>query len=655
VQILDAATQVLICATDAQGMITLFNSGAERMLGYTAAEMVGKQTPAILHFEPEVRRRAHELSHELGRQVAGFEVFVAYAREGRFERREWTYVRKDGRHLKVNLVVTAIRNSAGEISGFLGVAEDISDRKQSEEALRRSEERFDLAVAGSHDGLWDWDIRTNDVYYAPRFKELLGYGIDEFANTFTAFETHLHPDDRQPTLTMIRRHLEQSEPYDVEFRLRAKNGAYRWFRARGQAVWDRTGKAVRMAGSLTDLTKQKSAEAALQRSSAELQLANDTLRIAEAEARKGVEQRDHFLAMLSHELRNPLSAISHAVRVLEHAEADRAAVDGAHQAMRRQVQHMSRLLEDLLDLARITHGKIEFRKQTLDLNDLLAEAETAIRPAIEVRRQRLDVVPASQPVVVEGDPARLLQIVDNLLTNASKYTPTGGAVRLELTHLGDRCELSVSDDGRGIDPSLLNDIFNMFYQSDRALDRSDGGMGVGLTLVRTLVEMHEGTVAAFSEGIGKGSRFNVCLPLTAKSLPSEEPPPAVNRGVSVSVVLVEDNPDSREMLQTILTLDGFDVQIANDGRQGLNAILKERPDAALIDIGLPELNGYEVARRVRQELSAAEVFLVALTGYGQAKDRAAALAAGFDEHLVKPYNPDELSSVLRRRGRTKPR
>ena len=232
-------------------------------------------------------------------------------------------------------------------------------RKRTEEALLKSEERFNLAVAGSNDGLWDWDVRSNEVYYSPRFKELLGYGDHEFENVFASFETHLHPVDREPTLAKVRRHLDDGESYDVEYRLRTKCGEYRWFRARGQAVWDNAGRAVRMAGSLTDLTKQKQEEAVLERYTAEIQRANETLRIAEAEARKAVVKRDQFLAMLSHELRNPLSAIMSGIGVLDHTDADHEAVARARQTIRRQVHHMSRLLDDLLDIARITQGKIE--------------------------------------------------------------------------------------------------------------------------------------------------------------------------------------------------------------------------------------------------------------------------------------------------------
>ncbi len=644
--VLNAATQLSICATDVNGRITLFNTGAEYMLGYRAGEMVGKQTPIILHVATEIEKRGIELSREFGREIGGFEVFVAYAKAGKSERREWTYVRKDGTHLTVSIVVTAIRNASGKITGFLGIAEDISERKLSEQALRNSEERFELAVAGSDDGLWDWNVTTNEVYYSHRFKQLLEFDDDEFENEFSAFERRLHPADRAPTLEKIQAHLRERDPYDVEYRLLTKSGDYRWFRARGQAIWDDEGRAIRMAGSLTDLTKRKLSDAALAKYAAQIQRTNKTLRLAEREARKAVIERDQFLAMLSHELRNPLSAMLNAVGVLEHASTDPASDAKARQAIRRQVQHMSRLLDDLLDVARITQGKIDFRKQVLDLNDLIAQAVEVIQPAIEARQQQLSVLLAKVPIIVEGDPTRLLQIVENLLTNASKYTPCEGAIIVELEKDGDECQLSVRDNGRGIDPDKLTDIFDMFFQSNNALDRSDGGMGVGLTLVRTLVEMHHGTVRACSAGLGEGSQFVIRLPLTEKppeksSEPSTLAPPAVSR-----VLLIEDNPDSRDMLHTILKLDGYDVEVAEDGPQGLAAIFKRPPEVALIDIGLPGLDGYEVARRVRKKFDSSEIQLVALTGYGQAKDREAALDAGFDEHLVKPVNLDDVARVL---------
>jgi two-component system CheB/CheR fusion protein len=645
-QVLDAATQVSICVTDVNGIITLFNSGAEQMLGYQAAEMVGKRTPATMHLASEVERRGKELSREFGREICGFEVFVAYAKAGKFERREWTYVRKDGQRFTVNLVVTAVRKSTGEITGFLGVAEDISERKRSEQALRKSEERFDLAVAGSNDGIWDWDVRTNEVYYAPRFKELLGFRDDEFDNKFAAFETALHPDDRQRTLEQIQRHLKEREPYDVEYRLLTNCGEYRWFRARGQAIWNESGQAIRMAGSLTDITESKQAEVALEQNAAEIQHAYETLRVAEAEARKAVDERDQFLAMLSHELRNPLSAIRNGMGILGHVHADRDAIEHAIKAIQRQVHHMSCLLDDLLDVARITQGKIGFRPRSLDLNELMLESAEAIQPIMDARGHEFSILPDPEIVALEGDPTRLLQIIENLLTNAAKYTPHGGKIAAVLEKQGDFCELCVRDNGRGIDPDLLEEIFNMFFQSNHALDRSEGGMGVGLTLVRALVEMHGGTISAKSDGLGKGSRFVVRLPLMAGPASPSDKGIVAETGGTARIVLIEDNQDSREMLQTLLRLEGHQVESVEDGQKGLDTILQQRPDIAVIDIGLPIMDGYEVARRVRKHFTKSEVLLVALTGYGQEQDREAAYQAGFDEHLVKPVNLEKLKLLL---------
>ncbi len=650
-RVLDAATQFSICATDVDGIITLFNSGAERMLGFKSSDMVGKQTPAVMHLASEVDQRGRELSLEFGRPIAGFEVFVAYAKAGKFERREWTYVRQDGRHLTVSLVVTAVTNGAGEITGFLGVAEDISERKRSEAALRKSEERFELAVAGSNDGIWDWDVRTDEVYYSARFLELLGYCDGEFENTLESFHTHLHPQDRERTLASVRRHLKLRQPYDIEYRLRTKGGEYRWFRARGQAIWDASGLAVRMAGSLTDITEAKQAESVLEQSANEIQHANQTLRIAEADARKAVVERDQFLAMLSHELRNPLSAILNGVSVLDHPAVNPETVRRARQVIRRQVDHMSKLLDDLLDVARITQGKIGFRKKVLDLNQLMLDAGQAMRSAMEAHGHQFVITPATEPVLVEGDSTRLLQVVENLLTNAAKYTPPNGRIMMELAVHDESCKLSVRDNGRGLDPDMLEEIFDMFVQSNNAIDRSDGGIGVGLTLVRALVSMHGGTVTAQSEGLGRGSEFLVSLPLTSKPLAKSPEQPAAPVTAATRIVLVEDNADTRDMLQAILELDGFQVEVAADGQQGLDAILAQRPDVALVDIGLPELDGYEVARRVRKQLSKSDVRLVALTGYGQAKDRQAVMEAGFDEHIVKPINPARLSRMLSKLGR----
>ena len=324
---------------------------------------------------------------------------------------------------------------------------------------------------------------------------------------------------------------------------------------------------VRMAGSITDVTERKRAEESSAQYAAEIQRTNQTLRIAEGAARKALVDRDQFLAMLSHELRNPLAAMLNGMGVLEHADADSRAVSAARCAIRRQVQHMSRLLDDLLDVARITQGKINFRQKVLDLNDVLVEAAQVVRSAMDSRRQELSIKRPATPVLVDGDPTRLVQIVQNLLTNASKYSSPGDVISLSLTQETNECLLCVQDKGRGIDPGMLHQVFEMFFQSNSELDRSDGGMGVGLTLVRTLVELHHGSITAHSDGLGCGSRFVVRLPLTSKQPASSTEPPPTKVAEKTRIVLVEDNPDSRDMLQAFLKLKGFEVEVAQDGQQ----------------------------------------------------------------------------------------
>lgn len=314
---------------------------------------------------------------------------------------------------------------------------------------------------------------------------------------------------------------------------------------------------------------------------------------------------------------------------------------------------MANLLDDLLDVSRITQGKIVLRREPCELAAICREAIEVVSPMAEVNGQELTLEGTDVPVWIDADRSRLLQIVENLLVNAVKYTPGGGHVRATVGCEGNRGSVVVVDDGRGIPPEQLDRIFDMFVQGDASLDRSDGGMGVGLTLVRDLVDLHGGTIEARSEGTGRGSRFEVRFPLTNPPVRvvDDAQPPAVDPS-TVRVVLVEDNSDSREMLRTLLELEGFPVETAGDGRSGLELIVERRPNVALVDIGLPEVDGYQVARRVRETIDRRSVRLIALTGYGLEEDREAVLESGFDHHLVKPVDVQNLRSVLLDDGRT---
>ena len=365
-------------------------------------------------------------------------------------------------------------------------------------------------------------------------------------------------------------------------------------------------------------------------------------------ARRAIEARDQFLAMLGHELRNPLAAIRLASELIgrtpdaEKREAHRAVIE-------RQARHLARLVDDLLDVARVMYGKIALQRSTVDLRDLVESCVRAHEAAAKTHRLTLTFDKGDAPVHVSGDPVRLEQIVGNLLTNAIKYTPQGGSVRTEVFTEGASALVRVVDSGVGIAENMLPLVFDLFAQADRSLDRSQGGMGLGLTLVRNLVRLHGGEVEARSGGLGQGTELRVRLPLMTSVAPSKDEERA--SGVEDSprrVVLVEDNEDIRFTLSQLLELLGHQVETAEDGPTGVEKILSTRPDVALVDIGLPGIDGFEVARRVRAK-AGRDVVLVAVTGYGQAADRAKTREAGFDAHLTKPVGIEELETMLRAR------
>jgi signal transduction histidine kinase/ActR/RegA family two-component response regulator len=368
----------------------------------------------------------------------------------------------------------------------------------------------------------------------------------------------------------------------------------------------------------------------------------------EADLRRANEAKDEFLAMLGHELRNPIAAIRNAVSALEPAATHGGGLARLRAIIERQAAHLARLVDDLLDVSRVTSGKITLHRQPVDLTEVVRRALEALRQA--GRLDRHDVGSDGEPVMVDGDPMRLEQVVSNLVENAVKYTPPGGIIRVAVSPEGAEAVLRVTDTGVGIEPEMLTRIFDLFTQGERPLHRLPGGLGVGLTLVRRLTELHDGTVSVSSGGRGQGSEFVVRLPLLSGAPPVAEPAPA-HPDRRLRVLVVEDNADARDALRLLLEAWGHQVDDAPDGTRGVKVALAAPPDVAFIDIGLPGLDGYTVARRLRATPAGRDVFLVALTGYGQPADRRRALAAGFDAHLVKPVDPEALAGVLGRAAR----
>jgi two-component system CheB/CheR fusion protein len=405
------------------------------------------------------------------------------------------------------------------------------------------------------------------------------------------------------------------------------DGPPSWFMSTRQPLRDREGRVVGVLSVARDVTDQKHAE--------------DEIRMA-------VKRRDEFLAILSHELRNPLAALVNAAMLLRLSNADPAMLAQGLNVMDRQSRQMTRLLDDLLEVSRITQNKIELRRQIVDARSVLNDAVAVAQDRFTARRVTLEVEHDSEAAMIDVDPARLQQVIVNLLDNACKYNKVGGRCSVSLRRVADQVEISICDDGAGIAPDLIGSIFEPFVQGRVTLDRTGGGMGVGLTLVRSLVEMHGGSVTAHSDGLGKGCKFVVRLPIvTAPSVAAAPASKPVSRWpTGRRVVLVEDNDDSRETLELLLQNAGYDVFTAADGESGLELIRRIQPDTAIVDIGLPSMDGFELAREVRRD-GTAGIHLVALTGYGQAADHAAALQAGFDEHVVKPLDPEAIARLLR--------
>jgi signal transduction histidine kinase len=384
---------------------------------------------------------------------------------------------------------------------------------------------------------------------------------------------------------------------------------------------------------------------------AELLAANRTLQQIQAELSESNRRKDQFLAMLGHELRNPLAPISSAVAILKRANVDHASREWCHDVIGRQAEHLTRLVDDLLDVSRVSRGKIHLEKRVVDLAAAIRQGIDICRPFIEARRHELKLTLPTAPVLVVGDPTRLAQVFANLVNNAAKYTDEGGrlSVTLEIEPSAPMQAVArVRDNGRGLDPEALARMFELFYQVNTNLDRSDGGLGVGLALVRSLVELHAGSVEATSPGLGSGSEFIIRLPRTAGPQPMPKPAATVHEKslvVGLRILVVDDNCDAAKSMAKLLQILGHTTSLAHEGRGAIDLALRERPDILFLDIGLPGLNGYEVCRSLR-DLGLTRELIVAITGYGQENDRQLAMEAGFDQHLVKPVRLETIERLL---------
>ncbi|MCO5168145.1 MAG: ATP-binding protein [Planctomycetes bacterium] len=529
------------------------------------------------------------------------------------------------------LTFVAIGAFVSALGGRVRAALAVSQRSAAEQArvaaaLRESEGRFRHLAEAMPQVVWTADPAGVVDYYNQRWADLTGLDRDEGLRG--GWTQVVHPDDLQRTAAAWRRSVQTGAAYEVVHRIRAGDGTYRWFLSRALPSHDERGRVARWLGTATDIDDRVRAEEALR----------------EADRRK-----DEFLSMLAHELRNPLAPIRLALDLLE--ADDPARRRRAREVVARQTEHLTRIVDDLLEVSRITRGKIRLEPQDVDLCDVVNRAVDAVRHLTATRDQALEVRLPPAPLRLRADPVRLGQVLSNLLLNAAKYTPPGGHIEVAAERAGHEVIVRVKDDGVGIPRALLDRVFDLFVQADRTLDRSEGGLGIGLTLARRLVEMHGGQIHATSEGPGQGSEFVVRLPLLTAEPAAALAPAAPHDGEAHDgarrVLVVDDNADAADLLCDLLRQEGHQVRVARDGLSALAEVGSFHPDVLLLDIGLPGLDGYEVAARVRGQNDRAQPLLVAVTGYGQASDRRRSLEAGFDHHLVKPVDPTRLNAILR--------
>jgi PAS domain S-box-containing protein len=493
-------------------------------------------------------------------------------------------------------------------------------------ALRDKEERLQFALSAGRMGSWEVDLKTYQMQCSDICKSNFGRSPDD-TFTYEQLFASIHPEDRPRVGQAVEKAIEERSAYDTEYRTQWPDGSLHWILARGSCAYGLDGTPLRISGITLDVTERKRSEEALR----------------EADRRK-----DEFLAMLAHELRNPLAPIRNGLQVLRMTEGDRPVIGKLTDMMQRQVEHLARLVDDLLDVSRITRGKVDLRKEVIDLNDVIVRGVETIRPLIEARRHELLVSQPGKSLYIQADITRMIQVVGNLLNNAAKYSEENSRIELLLEEDGEKVAIRVRDNGVGIAADMLPGIFEIFSQVDRTLDRSQGGLGIGLTLVRSLVEMHEGSVEARSEGLGKGSEFVVRLPLLKQipSAPSFSNPLLGEVPLPQRILVVDDNIDAADSLALLLQLRGHEIRTANHGLRVVDAVNDFQPGVVLLDIGLPGIDGFEVARRLRAIPHGEALLLIALTGYGQEDDRRRTREAGFNYHLTKPADPSVLEKLL---------
>jgi PAS domain S-box-containing protein len=625
-------TGLAIWETDFQRRESLWSANHFRLFGYPV-DPAGRATLEMWSSRLHPADRSRVLA-ELKLAKRRRDLYRSEYRIVRADTGETSWLESRGRFLY---------DSAGSPTHLIGICLEATARKEAEERLIQREAQLDLATRIVGVGVFDHDHVENRLYWSEQFRKIHDAPPD-LEPGIHALDAQVHPDDRERLYAAVRAAHDPAGDgtFNVEYRILRRNGEVRWIIGQAQTLFAGEGaqrKPVRTVGAELDVTDRRLAEA--------------RLRTSEEALRKADQRKDEFLATLAHELRNPLAPIRTAAEMLTLPNLEPKQLSWSRQVIHRQVEHMARLLDDLLDVARITRGKLQLRLQPVDLTTIVDTAVEAARPLLAARDHSLTVKLPSELPSFDADPVRLAQILSNLLTNAAKYTDSPGG-RIELTGRVDRgmLRISVKDNGIGLSPAALAGIFNMFSQIHHSHRRADGGLGIGLALVKGLVDLHGGTIEVFSEGAGRGSEFVVTLPcrVSDASQPAAPARPASEAPVCRKILVADDNQDAANTLSLLLRLAGHDVRTAHGGHLALKLASEFKPEFAFLDIGMPDLDGYEVARRLRLTDGGCDVRLIALTGLGQEEDKRRAHDAGFDHHLTKPVDPQRLDALLAGNG-----
>jgi len=558
-----------------------------------------------------------------------------FASNVRVDNGEWEVTTAAGEKRVWHFFTTPVGQEVGGRRLLVSNAVDVTEQRRAEQALRASEERLRMAQHVSKIGTFEWNIQSGVNTWTPELEAMYGLSSGEFAGTQRSWEEMVHPEDR-PHVTRSVGEALANGAFAGEWRVVWRDGSTHWLAGRGMVFKDDNGRPLRLLGINIDITERKQGEEQLRRLAAEL---------SDADRRK-----DEFLATLAHELRNPLAPIRNGLQLLQRMDGTQARHEQVHVMMQRQVDHLVRLVDDLMDVSRITRGTLELRRDRVPLTQVLESAVETAKPLIESKDHELTITLPTTPAFVDADATRLAQVFANLLNNAAKYTDPGGHIWLTAERQNGELLVTVKDTGIGIPSEMLPKIFEMFAQVDQTLEKSQGGLGIGLALARRLIEMHGGKLEARSNGPGQGSEFIVRLGAALAVIPQDTRTIDENDAASAPnqcrILVADDNEDSVISMAMLLRSMGNDVRTVGDGLEAVRVAGEFEPDVIILDIGMPRLNGYEACSRIREQSVGVKAILIAISGWGQEDDKRRAQEAGFHYHFVKPVDPATLERLL---------